>query len=205
MRKKGKRRSAAFFVVSTALSLSSVPAHADYTIRFMHITCIPQARFLDIRFAPIESGAFGAPFSMTAKPPSPAQSERLWEKYGSYRTLNLSYTCRMPNDTKDGDVYKVVARHAPASNAMDGAYPNIRLTIYRDGVPIIKNVLFGWGTASPGSAVTHFDVENGVQGWYGRYSELCFASGVCQQGMTFAEPLTQESADKMEKQLARRN
>jgi len=194
--------------------LSSAPARADYTIRFMHITCIPQARFLDIRFAPIESGAFGAPFSMTAKPPSFAQSEKLWARYGFYRTQNLSYTCRMSNDVINNgvatvviknDVYRVVAHHPPASNAMDGAYPNIRLTVYRDGVPIINNVLFGWGATSPRSAVTHFYVENGVQGWYGRYSELCFASGACKQGITFAKPLTQESADKMEKQLTRRN
>lgn len=109
------------------------PVLADWTEDLARITCIPEARYFAIDYKPLSSNTVSAS-GLRGK-----QFWNVWRKHGYYEASGLDYKCSLP----DGK-YKISStRAAMRLSGMCGAAPRITLSISRNDVIILKNVIFG--------------------------------------------------------------
>lgn len=146
--------------------LSGRSAQADYTVDFVRISCIRDAQFLDVEYRGIHNPA------ITALTENGAAQGDVLARHGFFEPGKLSYECSLP-DSK----YKIVATQTGWSErGMCGAAPEIILSLYRDGEPLLERVVFG-PSCFGNPSVTRITIEDGKQGWYAREAEVCLAGG----------------------------
>lgn len=92
-------------------------------------------------------------------------------RHGFFDPGKLAYECSLP-DSK----YKVVATQDGWGGGLCGAGPEIFLTLYRNGEPLLERVVFGQSCFGNPS-VTRITISDGKEGWYAREAEVCFAGG----------------------------
>lgn len=153
-------------LLALLLLLLSTSAKADYTVDFVRISCIRDAQFLDVEYRGIHNPA------ITALTEHDTVRPDVMARHGFFNPSKLSYECSLP-DSK----YKVVATQTGWSErGMCGAAPEIVLSLYRDGEPLLERVVFG-SSCFGNPSVTRITIEDGKQGWYAREAEICLAGG----------------------------
>jgi hypothetical protein len=143
---------------STGLLICSGSAIADWSMDFVRITCIPEARYFRIEYAPIS----GSAALLETQSDDKQRSQRMlaWKKHGYYEATNLQYECRLPEST-----YNISAVQTPESeHGMCMAAPQITLSLFRNGIPILDKVIFG-NDCFGGPTVVSTEVTDGLEGW----------------------------------------
>lgn len=175
-------------------------ASADWSMDFVRITCIPEARYFRFDFTPVSGSAvlLEAQFDEIKR----KQKLQAWEKQGYYEATNLNYECSLPEST-----YKITATQPPArERGMCGGTPQITLSLIRNGTPILDKVIFG-DDCFGGPTVLGAEITDGLQGWDTRQMTLCLSPGdnspkKCEflsetsSAISKAIPINQEKVDK---------
>lgn len=133
------------------------PAIADWTMDFVRITCIPEARYFRLDYAPV----YGPSVFRESESNDEERAKRLlpWKKAGYYEVANLNYECTMPEAT-----YKLTVRQPPAhAEGTCGLEPVITLNLFRDDRPVLYNVTFG-NDCFGGPSVVGAEIFDGYQG-----------------------------------------
>ena len=154
--------------LSAGLLLCSGSAIAGWSIDFVRITCIPEARYFRFDYTPVSGSAALLETALDGK----KRSQRMlaWKKHGYYEATNLQYECRWPEST-----YKISAVQAPArERGMCMAAPQIKLSLFRNGIPILDKVIFG-NDCFGGPTVVSAEITDGLQGWDTRQMTICFS------------------------------
>ena len=148
-----------FFACSTA-------AQADYTVDFVRISCIHDARFMDIEYRGVHNPA------VTATSELGTIETDAWARNGFFTPEKLLYECALPESK-----YEIKTTQSSWSErGMCGAAPEITISLYREGEPLVEGVVFGPSCYGHPS-ITKITIEDGKQGWYTREAEVCFADG----------------------------
>lgn len=153
---------------SAALFSCSGSAIADWSMDFVRITCIPEARYFRFDYTPIS----GPAVLLEAQFDDKKRSQRMlaWMKQGYYEATNLQYECRLPEST-----YKISAVQPPQRDrGMCGAAPQITLSLLRDGTPVLDKIIFG-NDCFGGPTVVSAEITDGLQGWNTRQMNLCLS------------------------------
>ena len=154
------------FLLALLLLLLGSSARADYTVDFVRISCIRDAQFLDVEYRGIHNPA------ITALTEHGTVHTDVLARHGFFDPGKLSYECSLPESK-----YKVVAtQEGWSERGMCAAAPEIFLSLYRDGDPLLEQVVFGQSCFGNPS-VTRITIEDGKQGWYSREVEVCFTRG----------------------------
>lgn len=163
-----------WLVVACILLTIAQPAQADWFVNFVHITCIPEARYLAFEVKDIEGSYVLMETQFDDK--KRAQRMALWKKNGYFDPSKLTFECHMPEST-----YKITATQPPASaHGQCGAAPSITLSLLRNGEPYLSNVMFG-GDCFGGPSVTRVELSDGLNGWDTRQLTVCIAPrGTCE-------------------------
>lgn len=155
------------------LFVATRPAWADWYVNFVHITCIPQARYLAFEAKDIE----GSYVLMETQFDDKKRAERigLWRKQGYFEPANLKFECKLPEST-----YTIIANQPqPSDHGMCGGAPSVTLTLLRDGKPFLKNVTFG-DDCFGGPSIYRVELSDGLSGWDTRQMTVCTSPGVDQ-------------------------
>lgn len=178
----------------TVLALVPSDANADYAVDFIRISCIREARFLDIEYRDIHN----SPVDTEPDPPSAKRTD-IWPRHGFFEPENLKYQCSFPDSR-----YEIVTAQGPGSNAKTcGAQRDIDFSLLRNGVPVISHVAFG-GSCADDNFIRRVSIFDGKAGWHGREVEICFGGKSGSQckwffdGHLFWEevPIREESIEK---------
>jgi hypothetical protein len=125
----------AFLFFSAFLPLYAAADQAFYMIR---ISCIPEANYFDIDSKIYHSLVSSDETAVKQTKRNGSQSKIL-AKHGIYFPRNLSYECKLASGT-----YKVIgSQPMPSPRGQCGASPTPSISIWRDNVLWIENVLFG--------------------------------------------------------------
>ena len=180
------------------LVVTACPAWADWYVNFVHITCIPEARYLAFEAKSIK----GSYVLMETEFDEKRRAERLilWRKQGYFEPANLKFECKLPEST-----YTIIANQPePSDHGMCGGAPSITLTLLHDGKPFVENmtglptqvkqqllahidgnrpflkdVTFG-DDCFGGPAVYRVELSDGLNGWDTRQMTVCTSPGVDQ-------------------------
>lgn len=148
------------YAMLTALILSLIcgVCHAGWTVDFVRITCIPEARFLRVEYAPVD----GSVVEMGVEPGNKQWKQRLavWKKHGYFDPLKkIRYKCRMPDST-----YRIYAVQPPPKTRGEcGVSQSITLSLLRNGKPVLNRIIFG-SNCWRGATVDEFEITDGVEG-----------------------------------------
>lgn len=144
------------------------PTQADWYVNFVHITCIPEARYLAFEAKDIEGSYVLMETQFDDK--KRAQRMALWKKKGYFDPSKLTFECQMPEST-----YTITAMQPPASaHGQCDAGPSITLSLLRNGEPYLSNVTFG-SDCFGGPSVTRVELSDGLNGWDTRQLTMCIA------------------------------
>lgn len=136
-------------------------AHADYTVDFARIACIPQARFLDIEYRGIHNSAVDAPADS-------ADGGDAWARNGFFAPGDADVRCKLA----ESDYRVVVTRDEIRELGMCGAAPLAYLTLYRNGKVVLDKAIFGQ-PCFPRHSITRVTIQDGKAGYYSREAEIC--------------------------------
>jgi hypothetical protein len=146
------------------------PCKADWYVNFVHISCIPEARYLAFESKDIEGSYVLMETQFDDK--KRAQRFELWKKQGYFVPIGLNFECHMPEST-----YKITSTQpAPSERGQCGASPSITLSLSRDDKSYLKNVTFG-GDCFGGPSIYRVELSDGLQGWDTQQMTVCTSSG----------------------------
>ncbi len=181
IRKDNMKNIPFIFVVVIVLSLVSGICYADWTMDFVRITCIPEARYLHVKYTPVDGSAVdvGVDFHNKKKR---KQRLAIWNKHGYFDpSMKIQYKCRMPEST-----YTISAiQPPPRSRGECGVSQSITLSLLRNGKPLLNKILLGHNCWR-GPVVDEFEIMDGIEGGENRRMALCISSQadsrtVCEQ------------------------
>lgn len=159
----------AILIILVLCFISGV-CHAGWTIDFVRITCIPEARFLRVEYAPIE----GSVVEMGVKPEKKQWKQRLtiWKKHGYFDPLKkIQYQCRMPEST-----YTISAvQPPPRTHGECGISQSITLSLLRNGKAVLDKIIFG-SNCWQGATVDEFEISDGIEGLENPRMDLLISS-----------------------------
>ncbi len=157
----------ALFAFAVLLIVGIRPAFADWPMEFVRLTCIPEARYFRVEYMPVS----GPSVLLESEFDDEKRAKRLlaWEKAGFHEPSNLTYECALPES-----LYKLTAHQPPPSNGECGGAPSISLSLFRNGQPILENVIFG-NDCFGGPTVIGAEITDGLDGWDTRALRLCLS------------------------------
>lgn len=145
-------------LTTLTLCLISGICHAGWTMDFVRITCIPEACFLRVEYAPID----GSVVEMGVEPGNKQWKQRLavWKRHGYFDPLKkIQYKCRMPDS-----VYTISAvQPPPRTRGECGVSQSITLSLLRNGKPVLDRIILG-GNCWREATVDQFEITDGVEG-----------------------------------------
>lgn len=150
------------------LFLCAGAAHADWTMDFIRISCIPEARYIRFDYTPIS----GHDVELETAHNDKKRRERMlvWKKHGYHEPTRLQHECRLP-----GSTYTISASHPPARDTGNcGAAPRVTLSLLRNGRPVLNKVVFG-ADCHDGPTVVSAEISDGYQGSGERSMTLCLS------------------------------
>jgi hypothetical protein len=157
------------FVASVLLCFVPGICSAQWTMDFVRITCIPEARYLQVEYKPV----VGPIVLMETAFDKNKKKQRLsaWQKHGYYDpSEKITYECRMPEST-----YKISAMQPPAQDRGEcGVSQSITLSLSRNGKPMLDKIILGDNCAQ-GPTVDSFEINDGFEGWETRQMTLCIS------------------------------
>jgi hypothetical protein len=150
------------------MALFSAPSRADWSIDFVRITCLSEARYLQFESRSID----GNYVLLDTQDGKSFHDERTaaWEKKGYYRPSALTYECKLPDAT-----YTIQASQPPPqASGPCGVSPYVTLTLMRDDRLVLDHVVFGPDTCygKQGISVSSVEISDGLRGW-DRAMTLC--------------------------------
>jgi len=200
-------KASTFITFSATLFICSGSAIADCPMDFVRITCIPEARYFWFDYTSIDCSAVLSGVSVRFDDKKRSQRMSAWEKQGYYRATNLQYECRLPEST-----YKISAVQPPEKDrGICGAAPQITLSLFRNGTPILDQIIFG-NDCFGGPTVVSAEITDGLQKWNAQKMTLCLspksdAPKVCEYfsgtgAISQAIPINQERVGEYVKNTA---
>jgi hypothetical protein len=141
---------------------------ADWTMDFIRITCIPEARYLHVEYKPVN----GPAVLMETQFDKDKKKQRLsaWRKHGYYDPSKVEYECRMTNST-----YRITSVQPPGRDRGEcGVSQSITLSLFRNNKPILDKIIFG-DNCFQGPTVHSFEITDGLAGWQSRDMTLCIS------------------------------
>lgn len=172
MRKDDMKNIRFIFMVAVALSLVCRMSHADWTMDFVRITCIPEARYLHVKYTPIDGSAVyvGVEFDKKKR----KQRLAIWNKHGYFEpSKRIQYKCRMPEST-----YTISAiQPPPRAQGECGVSQSITLSLLRNGKPMLNKIILG-NNCWRGPVVDEFEIMDGIETSENRQMVLCISSQV---------------------------
>jgi hypothetical protein len=125
----------------TVMALVSVAlcstAAADWPVDFVRITCIPEADYLAFDSATIYRDQVLNGVENWSNESNVKKRMRRWEEAGYYDPTNLKYECRLSSAA-----YTLIVKQAPSGGHCN-APGTVTLSLQRDGVKVISEVVFG--------------------------------------------------------------
>lgn len=140
----------------------SKESFADYGVSFVHITCIPEIHLLKVEYESLSGSHVSVGFSADKK--SQDELKSTWQKNGYFNPSKLTYECKFSERT-----YKLVTVQPEPGNGHCGVQPPVRLSLYENDKPIIKDVFFG-PSCSDEPTLNRLDLSDPPKGW--GYREL---------------------------------
>jgi hypothetical protein len=155
-------------VLVVALLLSTA-VRADWSLEFVRITCIPEARYFYFEYKPIDGSA-----ALTdAQVSDEKQRERMrtWQKHGYFDPRDLDFECRLPESR-----YRLRTSQPPGHEGRCGAAPTITLNLLRNGSSYVKDVTLG-DDCYGGPSVLSVEIADKLDGWGTREMTICVKAG----------------------------
>lgn len=158
----------ALFAFAVLVVVGIRPAVAEWQMGFVRLTCIPEARYFRVEYMPVS----GPSVLLESDFDGEKTAKRLlaWKKAGFHEPSNISYECSLPDS-----LYKLTAKQPPPEgHGQCGGAPNITLSLFRNGQPILENVTFG-SDCFGGPTVIGAEITDGLEGWETRAMRLCLS------------------------------
>jgi hypothetical protein len=115
------------------LALASGAARADVTYDFVRVACVPEVGMLDVEYRGVHDTVAGDMHD------GDMRRANALRQYGFYPARGLDMSCKLGQV-----VYRIKAEQGPeVENVMCGASPEVRLTVTRNGAPVLREVLLG--------------------------------------------------------------
>jgi hypothetical protein len=158
-------------VLIVALLTFSHAARADWSLEFVRITCIPEARYFYFEYKPVSGPAALTDTQFDEK--MQRERMRIWQRHGFFDPRSLERECRLPEST-----YKLITSQPPArEQGMCGGAPQITLNLFRNGTAFFKDVVFG-DDCFGGPSVVSVEITDGLEGWDTRQMTVCISPAV---------------------------
>ncbi|PRC94516.1 hypothetical protein [Solimicrobium silvestre] len=153
------------FVFILPVMFLCTSAHADVTYGFVRIACIPENGMLDVEYRGLHDSVVDA--AITGQ----VDKSGMLSKNGFHDPHGLHFQCKL-----NGADYVISAEQDTISNRMCGGSSDIYLSLARNGVALIRNVVFGnscYGLPS----LTQFTLGEGSSVRDNREAKFCFSLG----------------------------
>jgi hypothetical protein len=149
-----------------ALFALQIPlAYADIATGFVRIACVPEHGLLDIEYRSLHDTVVSAS-SQTSK-----KSAASLEKHGFFDPHHLYQKCIL-----NGAEYKITSQQDLPTNRMCGGSPDIHLSVQRNGVALVDDVIFG-SSCYGDPSVRLVSLAETNTGKSGREAEICYMRG----------------------------
>jgi hypothetical protein len=184
--------------------LFATAARADWSLDFVRVTCIPEARYFYFEYKAVSGPAALTDTQFDDK--KRLERMRTWQRHGYFDPHNLVRECRLPDST-----YRLLTSQPPArERGMCGGAPPITLNLLRNGSAFLKDVILGENCFG-GPSVVSVEITDGLDGWNTRQMTVCVspASGEAPKctflsetynDITKAIPITSESVERYAKE-----
>jgi hypothetical protein len=147
------------------LSACAGTAQADTSYDFVRIACVPENGLLAVEYRMLHDAVSGDKRSEKRGVPTALS------RAGFYRPDGLRFACNL-----GGVRYLITATQGRQTEWHCGAAPNIVMNVTRNGVSMLKDVIFG-AVCLDYNSVTRFTIGDGPMMQGNRETEVCYGTG----------------------------
>jgi hypothetical protein len=139
-------------VLLLSVAICTCPeARADWTLDLVRISCVKEIGYLTVEVASANGNL--AIHGAIGNTPEWSAALEAWRRHGFHDPHNLRMTCAFLNTA-----YTVIVTQSPArERGMCGAAPPMLLTILRDDVEYVRNVVLGYNCLG-GPSIERLDI-----------------------------------------------